>query len=87
MKLLATSQLRAADQYTIAHEPISSIALMERAAMRLNAKLKEIFTSIHTYYIFCGTGNNGGDGLVMGHLLRERGDPVKIFLLDSGGRI
>ncbi|MCS6969043.1 MAG: NAD(P)H-hydrate dehydratase [Cytophagales bacterium] len=73
MKVLSAQQIKQADAYTIAHEPISSLDLMERAATAAyRALLKHLqknnFTpqSIH---FFCGKGNNGGDGLVMARLL------------------
>jgi ADP-dependent NAD(P)H-hydrate dehydratase / NAD(P)H-hydrate epimerase len=34
-KILSTNQIRMADEYTIQHEPISSLDLMERASKRI----------------------------------------------------
>ena len=64
MKILSAPQIREADQYTILHEPIPSINLMERAAHKVEEMLVNEFQSTQRVkHIFCGTGNNGGDGL------------------------
>src|SRR5262249_18694053 len=66
MKILTAKQLREADQYTIRHEPIRSIDLMERAAGKCTEWLiKNIRPSHSNFKIFCGPGNNGGDGLAI----------------------
>jgi len=82
--LLVTAQVKAVDAYTIQHEPIASIHLMERAA---SAFLK-IFTVKFpnkevTIWVVCGQGNNGGDGLAIARLLHNSGYVnVRIFLAD-----
>ena len=69
------------DQATIAQEPISSLDLMERAASIACEHLVNHFekTPVH---IFCGPGNNGGDGLVMARLLHQKGWKVQVYLVD-----
>ena len=73
MKVLSIPQTQAADQYTIEHEPISSIDLMERAAQAVFYWISAKFKSDRPIYIFCGKGNNGGDGLGIARLLFEAG--------------
>jgi hydroxyethylthiazole kinase-like uncharacterized protein yjeF len=72
--LLTAKQIQDGDKYTIAHEPISSIDLMERAAkafeQAFTARYGDIEKSIAVY---CGTGNNGGDGLAIARLLTDYG--------------
>lgn len=80
MKILNVSQTRAADQYTITHEPISSVALMERAAARATEHLLRHFPE-GPFYLFCGPGNNGGDGLVMARRLAMAGHTVYLYFL------
>jgi ADP-dependent NAD(P)H-hydrate dehydratase / NAD(P)H-hydrate epimerase len=68
MKILYSSQIKEADQYTIKNEPISSFDLMQRAAREasdwlLTEATVDIYEQKLTF--FCGTGNNGGDGLLM----------------------
>jgi NAD(P)H-hydrate epimerase len=61
MKLLNATQIKEWDQYTIQHEPISSIDLMERASLAFVHWYVSIFNDTNIPVdIFCGNGNNGG---------------------------
>ncbi len=81
MKILSAQQIRQADQYTIKNEPISSLDLMERAASKCTEWiLKNI--DFDTVTIYCGVGNNGGDGLVIGRQLYNEGKDVSIRILE-----
>ena len=71
MKILNVQQMKLADQATIKNEPISSIDLMERAAYRCVQWLEEQDIEDKEIHIFCGMGNNGGDGLVIARYLYE----------------
>ncbi|SJZ33184.1 NAD(P)H-hydrate dehydratase [Sediminibacterium ginsengisoli] len=79
MKLPDAQQLKAWDAYTIQQEPVSSTDLMERAAMACTGWLLTHFNN-REFMIFCGKGNNGGDGLAIARLLLQHGCAVKIFL-------
>ena len=79
MKLLSTEQIRQADKYTIENEPISSVDLMERAASAACDAILKSTDVDSSFFIFCGTGNNGGDGFVVARLLLEKGRDVKVF--------
>ncbi|NVO02066.1 MAG: NAD(P)H-hydrate dehydratase [Bacteroidetes bacterium] len=79
MKILSVKQIREADQYTILNEPIKSIDLMERAAFKSYQWIIEKFDNTYQFNIFCGLGNNGGDGLVIARLLSENGFLVNVF--------
>ena len=69
MKILTAPQIREADQYTILHEPIPSLLLMERAAHKVvEILVNEYQSTYRVKHIFCGTGNNGGDGLAIARL-------------------
>ena len=81
MKVLSSSQIREADQYTMRHEPIDSIDLMERASIACVTRLLETFPIAEHYSIYCGTGNNGGDGLAIARLLSEKNIHVNVFLV------
>ncbi len=83
MKLLTAEQLRAAEQYTILHQPISSYDLMEKAASLIAQKITEWFLVNTSFVVICGNGNNGGDGLALARLLEDKGFRVKIFLLKA----
>lgn len=69
MKIFSVEQIRQADQYTIQHEPISSVDLMERAATTVYEWLSPHLNTESKVKIFCGMGNNGGDGLVLARLM------------------
>ncbi|SEM35143.1 NAD(P)H-hydrate epimerase [Chitinophaga rupis] len=73
MKIFTATQIREADAYTIQHEPISSLQLMERAATACAQWLFRHFDARKPFYIFCGMGNNGGDGLAITRLLLNNG--------------
>lgn len=78
MKILSAEQIRQADRYTIAHEPISSAALMERASAAFTNQLLDILPEPRQIIVLAGMGNNGGDGLCIGRNLRLAGWPVTI---------
>ena len=69
MKILSTAQVRQADQYTIQNEPISSLDLMERAARQVFERLMSQLHYESKVKIFCGMGNNGGDGLALARMM------------------
>lgn len=85
MKIFSAAQIRKWDQYTIQEEPISSYDLMERAS----TKFVEWFMTKYPntdrqIYLFCGSGNNGGDGFAVARLLHESFYPVKVFQCKIG---
>lgn len=84
MKLLSAKQIRDWDQFTIEHEPIASIDLMERAAMKCVEWLEQHQYSGNHFFIFCGKGNNGGDGLAIARMLSEQNNYVSVYILESG---
>lgn len=81
MKIYSAQQLYLADEITEQKQGISSIDLMERAAEQvfvwLDARLKQAQVPIH---IFCGIGNNGGDGLALGRLLLNNGYNTTLYV-------
>jgi ADP-dependent NAD(P)H-hydrate dehydratase / NAD(P)H-hydrate epimerase len=84
MKLLTAEQIKQWDAYTIAHEPISSVDLMERAALKCTEWIisKPFFDQ--PVKIFCGKGNNGGDGLAIARQLIERAIHPTVYILEFG---
>ncbi|SDH15319.1 NAD(P)H-hydrate epimerase [Chitinophaga filiformis] len=81
MKIFTAQQIRDADAYTIRHTPISSLALMEKAAIACTAWICRHYNEDTPVYIFCGMGNNGGDGLAITRLLRNRGYNAVAYIL------
>jgi len=80
-KLLSPGQIRQADAYTIAHEPVLSIELMERAAGACVKWITSHFERQHVFHVFCGLGNNGGDGLAIARLLKYVDYTVKVYII------
>ncbi|MPR32196.1 NAD(P)H-hydrate dehydratase [Salmonirosea aquatica] len=81
MKILSASQVRELDAYTIQNEPVSSLDLMERAARAFVCWLCARYDNRKRIVIFCGKGNNGGDGLAIGRLLSGKGYPVSVHVV------
>ncbi|MBK8505123.1 MAG: NAD(P)H-hydrate dehydratase [Saprospiraceae bacterium] len=81
MKILSNSQIRNLDQLTIQSEPISSINLMERAGRKIADWILQAIPDPRVpFHIFCGPGNNGGDGLVVARLLELQHRPVTVYV-------
>lgn len=86
MKIFTAAQIHEWDKYTIKEEPVAAIDLMERAASACFNWLKENISFKKHFIIFCGNGNNGGDGLVIARLLHRAKCSVTVYALDSKKR-
>ena len=87
MKIFDTKNIREADKITISNQNITSIQLMERASFEVFLWLKKHFPDKETtFHIFCGQGNNGGDGLVIARLLKEDHYPVFVDIIEEAGK-
>ena len=86
LKILDTKQIKELDSYTIQHEPVSSIDLMERACLAFVKWFAVQFHSSAPVGIVCGMGNNGGDGLGIARLLIERGFRVQAWVVRGSGK-
>ncbi len=82
-KVFSVDKIRLADQFTIENEPIKSIDLMERAATACVKWIHAKLLGKNSFNIFCGPGNNGGDGLAIARLLAEQKQKVSVFILAS----
>lgn len=82
MKILSTSQIREADKYTIEHDNIASIDLMERAASLCSEWIMNHFSNDHSFTFLCGMGNNGGDGLAIARHLKTNQYHVKVYIIN-----
>jgi len=79
MKLFTTNQIRNIDAYTIEHEPISSILLIERVANALCNSFTKHFDKSNKIAVLAGKGNNGSDAIALAILLEEQNYDVTIF--------
>jgi len=84
VRILNTKQIRELDAYTIQHEPIASIDLMERASRAFVDWFTLRFEITRIIGIVCGTGNNGGDGLAIARMLHDWGYPVNVWIVQGG---
>jgi NAD(P)H-hydrate epimerase len=85
MKIFTAAQIREWDKYTGSVELVTSLHLMERAAIACFKWLQKNTSSKH-FTIFCGSGNNGGDGLVIARLLHKAKYTVEVYMLNSDKR-
>ncbi|MEL7004391.1 MAG: NAD(P)H-hydrate dehydratase [Bacteroidota bacterium] len=81
LKILSVQQIRDLDQYTIDHEPIASIDLMERASAAFCTWYTSCYGPNKRIGILCGVGNNGGDGLAIARILLGKNYFVHVYIL------
>jgi hydroxyethylthiazole kinase-like uncharacterized protein yjeF len=84
LKLLTAAQTKEADQFTVINEPIRSSELMERASKAfVKIFIEKLTDRKKQILIFCGKGNNGGDGLSIARMLIDESYvQVKVFVAD-----
>ena len=71
MKIFTSSQIHELDSFTIEHEPVQSIDLMERAAKVMTHVIMERWDKHTPVAVFAGPGNNGGDALAVARMLAK----------------
>lgn len=81
--LLTAEEMRAAE----ARYAGSTLELMERAGVACAEVARRDFEAAETWVVHCGTGANGGDGLVVARLLHEGGKRVKVILHGAQERL
>ena len=83
MWLVTPEQMQGLDRRTIEEANIPGTTLMERAGAGVVHYLLQHYGSPKGKHIvvFCGKGNNGGDGLVVARLLQKKGALVKVVLM------
>ncbi len=79
MKVVTAAEMQEIDRRTIYEIGIPSLVLMERAGLACVSKIKEIFGR-RKIVVISGSGNNGGDGLVVARNLHNEGWDVRVFL-------
>ncbi len=81
MRILSADEMREVDRRAIDELGIPGLVLMENAAIGVADALGERFPEAATVAIFCGPGNNGGDGLALARHLEARGYRYRVFLV------
>ena len=83
MKIFSNEQIYEGDRLTAQKQGISSTELMERAGIQifnwLHLRMQGAQVPIH---VFCGIGNNGGDGLVISQALKKLNQNVILYCLE-----
>ena len=87
MKIFTAAQIRELDKYTIDHEPIKSIDLMERAARALTLAITDRWDQNVPIVVFAGPGNNGGDALAVARMLGDLNYQVQTYLFNISGKL
>lgn len=84
MKISTVTQMKNLDRSATEGFGISQDLLMENAGQAVYfVILKEVGVKNKKFAVFCGGGNNGGDGLVVARKIHSNGGEVKVFLLDD----
>lgn len=81
MDVLTAAEMRQCDERTVECVGVSWQSLMEAAGSRVAEFVARQFAAAQRILVFCGKGNNGGDGLVAARHLDAAGKRVRIALL------
>jgi len=83
MWLVTPEQMQELDRQTIQDAKIPGTTLMERAGTGVVTHLLQHFGPVKgkKVVVFCGKGNNGGDGLVVARLLQDKGAHLTVILM------
>jgi len=87
--VLSRDEVRAFDSWAINELGVSGVVLMENAGRSCAELIKERLTGVEgaKVCIFCGTGNNGGDGYVIARHLLNSGFRVVVVIVGDRNRI
>ena len=82
MKISSANEMRKLDRRAIEEFGVTQEILMENAGLAVYfAILKEFGIQHKQFVIFCGVGNNGGDGLVVARKIYSNGGRVTVFII------
>jgi hydroxyethylthiazole kinase-like uncharacterized protein yjeF len=81
MKIVTAEEMRAIDRATSGRFGVPSLTLMENAGAAVADYVLSRHAAAGRIVVFCGKGNNGGDGFVVARRLHEQGRKVKVILL------
>lgn len=80
-QLYTAEQVRQLDQLAIERAPIEPYALMQRAGQAAWDAAQQRWPTANSVNVFCGVGNNAGDGYVVARLARAAGKDVRVTAL------
>ena len=81
MKIVTAAEMRAIDRATSERFAVPSLTLMENAGAGVVEHALAHHGAAQKMVVFCGKGNNGGDGFVAARLLHRAGKTVQVILL------
>lgn len=81
------AQIRELERLAQERFNIMSDTLMQRAGKAAFDFLQRRWPQAHTIAVFCGTGNNGGDGFVLARLAHERGLHVALWQVGNADKL
>ncbi|MGA8273547.1 MAG: NAD(P)H-hydrate epimerase, partial [Candidatus Sulfotelmatobacter sp.] len=81
MKIVTAAEMRAIDRATSERFGVPSLTLMENAGTAVADYVLSQYAAAERIVVFCGKGNNGGDGFVVARRLHEQGKQVQVILL------
>ena len=87
MKVSSVGEMRAMDRSAVETYGIAELLLMENAGLAACTVLeRELGIRDRTFLIFCGGGNNGGDGFVAARKILSAGGTPEVFILGDPGK-
>lgn len=87
MKIVSAAEMRTIDRATSERFGVPSLALMENAGTAVAEFVCSRHPAAMRITVFCGKGNNGGDGFVAARRLHERGRRVEVLLLAESAEL
>src|SRR5437870_5254311 len=85
MKIVSAEEMRVVDRATSERFGVPSLTLMENAGAAVADFVLSHHAAAGRIVVFCGKGNNGGDGFVAARRLHEQGKTVQVILLADPG--
>lgn len=87
MKILTSEQMKSVDRRAIEQFQIPSIVLMENAALAVVDAITAHHSEAEEVAIFCGLGQNGGDGFAVARHLENRGITPLVFIVGDRSKV
>lgn len=85
--LYRAEDVRELDRIAINQFGMPGFALMSAAGLAAFQLLQDRWPEARSINVFCGVGNNGGDGFIIASLAKRSGLPVKVILLGDAAKL
>ena len=87
LKLYPAEVIRTLDRRYVQEYDTSGLKLMGKAARSVLAFIESEMPNAERAQVFCGSGNNAGDGFLIAALLADRGWSVEVFLVGDSAKL